>query len=239
MSSTATLLEVESLTTGYGSNEVVHEFSMTLDEGNSVCIIGPNGAGKSTILKAIAGYLPCWGGEIYFHGEDITQTPPEQLVHHGVSIVPQGRVVFPDMTIKEHLDLGAWTTDAERKREALDDVYELFPYVENNLKKKAGDLSGGQQQMVSFARALMIDPDLLILDEPSLGLAPQLVTETFEMIEEIEAIGVSILMVEQNAARALEHTDSGIVVDKGRVAFQDESAELLSDPEVRDIYLGM
>jgi branched-chain amino acid transport system ATP-binding protein len=232
------ILAAEELTTGYGANEVVHGVDLHVADGESVCIIGPNGAGKSTVLKALTGYVPCWAGTVTLNGEDVTDLETEDLIERGLSLVPQGDTTFPEMTVKEHLDMGAWLLDGEAKRESLEFVYDLFPRVEERRGQKIKTMSGGEQQMVSIARALMIDPDLLVLDEPSLGLAPNLVDEVFELIAKVQAAGVSILMVEQNAAKALNHTDRGYVIEMGSVEFVDDSDVLANDPEVRELYLG-
>jgi len=232
------ILEAEDVTTGYGDNEIVHEVDMFVEDGEAVCIIGPNGAGKSTVLKALTGYVPCWSGSVRFNGEDVTDLQTESRIERGMSLVPQGHTTFPDMTVKEHLDMGAWLLDDDQKAESLEFVYELFPRVQERLHQKIKTMSGGEQQMVSIARALMIDPDLLVLDEPSLGLAPNLVDEVFELIQEVQQTNVSILMVEQNAAKALKNTDRGYVIEMGDVEYNDDSDVLVNDPEVRQLYLG-
>lgn len=232
------VLRATDVTTGYGNNEVVHGADLHVDDSEAVCIIGPNGAGKSTVLKVLTGYIPCWSGSIEFDGEDITALETESLIERGLSIVPQGHTTFPQMTVKEHLDLGAWLLDDAEKRESLEFVYDLFPRVEERLGQKVKTMSGGEQQMVSLARALMIDPNLLVLDEPSLGLAPKLVDEMFGFISRIQDAGVSILMVEQNAAKALQHTDRGYVVEMGNIKIDGDSDGLLEDQEVRELYLG-
>jgi len=232
------ILDAEGIRTGYGKNTVVENASLHVTDGEAVCIIGPNGAGKSTILKALTGYLPCWDGSVRFKGADITGVPTHELIARGISIVPQGRVVFPDMTVSEHLDLGAWTLDDDESERNRERVYEIFPRIQERLDQKAKTMSGGEQQMVSLGRALILDPDLLVLDEPSLGLAPNLVDETFELINTIQESGVSILMVEQNAARALRNTDRGYVVEQGEIAYEGESRSLLTDERIRELYLG-
>lgn len=232
------ILEAEGITTGYGKNKVVENASLFVEEGEAVCVIGPNGAGKSTILKAMTGYLPCWDGSVTFRGTDITDSQTHELIEQGMSIVPQGRIVFPNMTVREHLDLGAWTISDEEYEENLEQVLELFPRIEERLNQKAKTMSGGEQQMVSLGRALVVDPELLVLDEPSLGLAPSLVDETFELIETIQEAGVSILMVEQNAAKALRNTDRGYVVEMGEIAYEGESDSLLRDDKIQELYLG-
>ena len=232
------ILEAEDVTTGYGNNEIIHGVNIFVEDSEAVCIIGPNGAGKSTVLKALTGYVPCWSGSVYFNGEDVTALKTESRIERGMSLVPQGHTTFPDMTVKEHLDMGAWLLNDDRKAESLGFVYDLFPRVQERLDQKIKTMSGGEQQMVSIARALMIDPDLLVLDEPSLGLAPNLVDEVFELIREVQRTDVSILMVEQNAAKALKNTDRGYVIEMGDVEYVDDSDVLATDPEVRQLYLG-
>lgn len=232
------LLEARGVVAGYGDAEILHGVDIDVGAEEIVTIIGPNGAGKSTVLKAITGYLPCWEGSVRFNGEDITDVATHQLIERGMSIVPQGRVVFPDMTVKEHFDIGAWTLSDEEFEANLERIYDLFPRVQERLDQKAKTMSGGEQQMVSLGRALILDPDLMILDEPSLGLAPSLVNETFELINTIQESGVSILMVEQNASKALRNTDRGYVIEMGEVAYQGESTSLLGDDEVQELYLG-
>lgn len=232
------ILEAEDITSGYGNNEIVHGIDLHVEDGESVCIIGPNGAGKSTVLKTLTGYLPCWSGTIRFNGEDVTSAETEDLIARGVSIVPQGASTFPDMTVKEHLDMGAWLLDSDEKQESLEFVYELFPRIQERLEQKIKTMSGGEQQMVSIARALMINPDLLVLDEPSLGLAPNLVDEVFDLINRVQEADVSILMVEQNAAKALNNTDRGYVIEMGNVEYVDVSDRLANDPNVKQMYLG-
>jgi branched-chain amino acid transport system ATP-binding protein len=232
------ILRTEGVTTGYGKNEVIKDVSIKVKDGEAVCIIGPNGAGKSTLLKAITGYLPCWEGSVEFNGEDITDVETHRLIQRGMSIVPQGRVVFPEMTVKEHFDIGAWTLNDEEFEANLERIYELFPRIQERSGQKAKTMSGGEQQMVSLGRALILDPDLIILDEPSLGLAPSLVNETFDLINTIQEAGVSILMVEQNAAKALRNTDRGYVIEMGELAYEGESMSLLENDEVQELYLG-
>ncbi len=236
--SASTILSAEGISTGYGKNKVVDNVSIEVTEGESVAIIGPNGAGKSTVLKAITGYLPCWEGTVRYKDEDITNVETHELIGRRLSIVPQGRVVFPDMTVKEHFDLGAWTISDEEYEENLEQIFELFPRVKERWDQKAKTMSGGEQQMVSLGRALITDPDLLILDEPSLGLAPNLVDQTFDLINTIQESGVSILMVEQNAVKALENTDRTYVVEMGEIAYSGGSEELLNDDKIVELYLG-
>lgn len=233
------VLEVQSLRSGYGPKEVLHGVSLHVGSGEIVALLGPNGAGKSTVLKTVMGFLRPWGGLIAYRGERINGREPHKLVRLGISYVPQGRILFPYMTVQEHLRLGAWTLPKGKFPEALDQAYTLFPRLAERRHQKARTLSGGERQMLALAQALMIQPQLLFLDEPSLGLAPKLVDLVFEKITEInEKLGISILMVEQNAAKALEYSNRGYVLEMGRNRFEGPSERLLHDEEVRRLYLG-
>jgi branched-chain amino acid transport system ATP-binding protein len=238
VSADRTIIRADDVTTGYGKNEIVHEVSLDVAAGESVCIIGPNGAGKSTVLKALTGYLPCWSGEVWLDGENVTDLETEALIGRGLSLVPQGSSTFPEMTVKEHLDMGAWLISDDEKAENLAELFDLFPRLEERLDQKVKTMSGGEQQMVSLARALVIDPEILVLDEPSLGLAPNLVDTIFDLINAVQDAGVSVLMVEQNATKALKNTDRGYVIEMGSVRFADESGALLEDQQVKELYLG-
>ncbi len=233
------VLRVEGLVTGYGVKEILHGVSLHVGAHEIVTIIGPNGAGKSTVLKAVMGYLKPWRGRIVFLDREITGEPPYRLVHRGLAYAPQGRQIFPHMTVQEHLELGAWTLPKAKRAEAFERVYALFPRLAERKRQKARTMSGGERQMLSLARALVLDPKLLILDEPSLGLAPKFVDLVFKKIVEInERLGIPILMVEQNAARALEHSHRGYVLELGRNRFEGPSQQLLADAQVRQLYLG-
>lgn len=233
-------LEVDDIVSGYGRQQILHGVSLRVRAGEIVAIIGPNGCGKSTFLKTVMRFLPAWQGRISFQGEDLTPLSPDKTVRQGISFVPQGHAVFPDMTVDEHLDLGGWIlTDAAAKRVARERAYELFPRLAERKRQAAKTMSGGEQQMLSIARALMTSPALLILDEPTLGLSPKLVDLTFETILEVNRrLGVAILMVEQNAAVALENSHRGYVLEMGDNKYEGESAELLRDERVRRAYLG-
>ncbi len=236
--STNPILSAEGITTGYGKNKVVDTASLHVERGEAVAIIGPNGAGKSTVLKALTGYLPCWDGSVHYNGQDVTDVETHELIDRRLGIVPQGRIVFPDMTVKEHFELGAWTISDEEYEENLEQIFDLFPRVEERWNQKAKTMSGGEQQMVSLGRSLITDPELLVLDEPSLGLAPKLVDETFELIDTIQDAGVSVLMVEQNATKALRNTDRAYVVEMGKIAYEGSSQDLLQDDTIIEMYLG-
>ena len=233
------ILTVEELVSGYGKMEILHGVSLSVREGESVALIGPNGAGKSTVLKAAAGLLKVMSGKVIFLGEDITHMPPYQVVEKGLAFNPQGRVIFPDMTVQEHLDMGAWTIkDRLEKEKALEGVYQLFPWLTKMKGRKASRMSGGEQQMLSLARALMVQPRLLLLDEPSLGLSPKWVKTVFEKIMEIKDAGLPCLIVEQKAAMVLEYSDYGYVLEMGNNRYEGKGQDLLNNPDVRRLYLG-
>jgi ABC-type branched-subunit amino acid transport system ATPase component len=233
------ILAVEKLVTGYGKMEILHGVSLTVRSGEIVALIGPNGAGKSTVLKASVGILKVISGKIEFQDEDITNHPSHRVVERGLAFNPQGRVVFPDMDVQEHLDMGAWTIkDRQQKEIALDLIYTLFPWLAEMKKRKAKQMSGGEQQMLSLARALMIQPKILLLDEPSLGLSPKWVKTVFEKIIEIKDSGIPCLIVEQKAAMVLNYSDYGYVLEMGNNRFQGSGQDLLNNPEVRHLYLG-
>ena len=233
------ILAVEGLAAGYGKMEILHGVSLSVKSGEIVALIGPNGAGKSTVLKAAAGILRVSSGKVTFLGEEITNHPPHKVVEKGLSFNPQGRVVFPDMDVREHLDMGAWTVkDRLRKEESLDRVYALFPWLAEMKKRKAKMMSGGEQQMLSLARALMIQPKILLLDEPSLGLSPKWVKTVFEKIVEIKEAGIPCLVVEQKAAMVLEYSDQGYVLEMGNNRYEGSGQDLLNNPDVRQLYLG-
>lgn len=233
------ILKVDNITSGYGKKEVLHGVSLIIQKGEIVSIIGPNGSGKSTVLKTIIGNLRPWDGQIIFSGEDISGIDTHKVIVLGVSYSPQGRVIFPDMTVSEHLDMGAWTLKAKGKvKEARQRIYQLFPRLHERRNQKAKTMSGGERQMLSLGRAMMIDPKLLILDEPSIGLAPVFVDSVFQSILKINAEGTSILMVEQNAAKALENSHRSYVLDMGNNRFEGDAKDLLENGQVRRLYLG-
>lgn len=238
MQADTALLKVEKIVAGYGVKEVLHGVSLEVRQREIVAVIGPNGAGKSTVLKTVMGYLKHRAGRTFFGGRDITGLEPHELVWIGISFVSQGRVIFPDMTVQEHLDMGAWTLPGRNRAEGYETVYKLFPRLAERKGQKASTMSGGERQMLSLARALVIEPRLLILDEPSLGLSPKFVDQVFEKIVEINRLGMSILMVEQNAARALQSSHRGYVLELGENRFEGPSHALLADEEVRRLYLG-
>jgi branched-chain amino acid transport system ATP-binding protein len=232
------LLEVEDVHAHYGTIEALRGVSLSVEEGKVVTLIGSNGAGKSTTLRAISGLTPASSGTIRFAGEEITRAPTEAIVARGVAMAPEGRHVFPRMTVRENLDLGAHRRRGEEIAEDLERVYSLFPRLKERERQKAGMMSGGEQQMLAIGRALMARPKLLMLDEPSMGLAPILVERIYETIAEINRDGVTILLVEQNANYALDIAAHAYVLETGRVAVADDSAKLRDDPEVQRAYLG-
>lgn len=231
------LLQVREVVSGYGETEILHGVSIAVDEGEIVTIIGPNGSGKSTLLKTIIGLVQAKKGRVSFRGEDVTGVAPESIVRKGISYVPQSSNVFPSLTIHENLEMGAFVrTDDFRQRIA--EVYELFPDLAERPRERAGRLSGGQRQMLALARALMLDPVLLLLDEPSAGLAPNLVTLVLEKILGINRTGVAIVLVEQNAHEALRLSKRGYVLAMGQNQLEDRGEKLLDNPEVARLYLG-
>jgi ABC-type branched-subunit amino acid transport system ATPase component len=233
------LLVAQGLTAGYGRIDILHEVSLTVGVHEIVSIIGPNGAGKSTAFKTIVGFLTPRTGRVLFNGEDITGTRPDLVLRRGLAYVPQGRIVFPQMTVLENLEMGAYTErDPKRVAAALDQVYRLFPILAERRRQAAGTMSGGEQQMVAIARALMTTPRLILLDEPSLGLSPKFVTLIFEKLVEMRQAGYTLMLVEQNATRALAVADRGYVLELGRNRFEGAGRTLLADPEVKRLYLG-
>ncbi|RLB11170.1 MAG: ABC transporter ATP-binding protein [Deltaproteobacteria bacterium] len=231
------VLKVENVTVGYTAVDILHGVSMEAKSGEIVSIIGPNGAGKSTLLKAIFGLLKPHQGKIILNDEDITGLKPDRIARKGISYVPQVDNVFPSLTIQENLEMGAFIrTDDFSQR--LEEVYDLFPVMRERKKDKAGQLSGGQRQMVAMGRALMLDPQVLLLDEPSAGLAPLLVADIFEKVKEINATGVAIVIVEQNAREALKMAHHAYVLAMGRNVMDDKGEVLLADEEIGRLYLG-
>jgi ABC-type branched-subunit amino acid transport system ATPase component len=236
---TPALLRAEDLTAGYGKLPILHGVTLEVREGEMVCVIGPNGAGKSTSFKTIVGFLRPTHGRVTFDGGDITGLRPDQVLRIGLAYVPQGRIVFPQMTVLENLEMGAYIErDGRRIREARERVYALFPILAERRRQRAGTMSGGEQQMVAIARALMTTPKLVLLDEPSLGLSPKFVSLIFERLAEMRRAGYTLMVVEQNAARALAVADRGYVLELGRNRFEGTGQGLLAAPEVKRLYLG-
>ncbi|HEX8744797.1 MAG TPA: ABC transporter ATP-binding protein [Thermoleophilaceae bacterium] len=233
------LLEVSDIHTYYGNIEALKGISLTVEEGEIVTLIGSNGAGKSTTLRSISGLTPPREGSIKFDGQEIGDTAPQEIVSRGISLSPEGRHIFPRMTVRENLDLGAYLRkDSNGIRSDLDRVFDLFPRLKEREKQKAGTMSGGEQQMLAIGRAMMAQPRLLLLDEPGMGLAPILVERIYETVQEINRQGVTILLVEQNANAALETAQRGYVLEVGEVALADDADKLLTNPDVQRAYLG-
>jgi branched-chain amino acid transport system ATP-binding protein len=233
------LLEVRDLHAGYGRLEILKGVSLTIERGQVVSIIGPNGAGKSTVFKTVFGLLPARQGRVLLDGEDITNRPPADLLRRGMAYVPQGRNVFPLMTVEENLLLGAYTRPRSAELDGeVERIYETFPALRESKRKRASDLSGGQQQMLEMARALLLKPRLILLDEPTLGLAPLVFKEIFRIVESLRRLGQTILMVEQNAAKALEISDYAYVLELGQNRYEGSGEAIRADERVRRLYLG-
>jgi branched-chain amino acid transport system ATP-binding protein len=233
------LLEVSDVRTFYGNIEALKGISLTVEEGEVVTLIGSNGAGKSTTLRSISGLTPPREGSIKFEGTEIGEVPPQEIVERGISLSPEGRHVFPRMSVRENLDLGAYLRkDREGIENDRERVYSLFPRLKERERQKGGTMSGGEQQMLAIGRALMANPRLLLLDEPSMGIAPILVERIYETIAEINRQGTTILLVEQNANYALEVSKRGYVLETGKVALEDASSALRTNPDVQKAYLG-
>ncbi len=232
------LLEVEDIHTFYGNIEALKGVSLTVEEGECVTLIGSNGAGKSTTLRSISGLSPARSGAITFRGRPITHTPPADIVKLGISQAPEGRRCFARMTVRENLEMGAYLRRDKEVDGDLERVFELFPRLLEREKQKAGTMSGGEQQMLAIGRALMAKPSLLLLDEPSMGIAPILVQRIYETIAEINRQGTTILLVEQNANYALSVSQRAYVLETGVVALSDDSDKLRTNPEVQKAYLG-
>jgi len=233
------LLELRDVAAAYGPIQILHGVSLHVNAGEVVAVIGPNGAGKSTTFKVIMGFITHLGGEIVFAGRTLVGQRPDRILGLGLGYVPQGRVVFSQMTVRENLEMGAYLERDQRKiRSSMEYVFSVFPRLGERSRQLAGSMSGGEQQMLAMGRALMMRPKMLMLDEPSLGLSPRLVDEMFDKIVEMARSGLTTMLVEQNAARALEISDRGYVLELGRNRFEGTGRALLDNPEVRTMYLG-
>jgi branched-chain amino acid transport system ATP-binding protein len=234
------LLEIENLTLLYGRIQALHGISLHVDEGEVVALIGANGAGKTTTMRAISGLRPVASGRITFAGQDITKVRADLRVIRGIGQAPEGRGVFPGMTVQENLEMGAYTRrDGAGIRQDLAMVYDLFPRLKERQRQPGGTLSGGEQQMLAVGRAMMTRPKLLLLDEPSMGLAPMLIQQVFETITRINEQGTTVLLVEQNAQQALSRAHRGYVLETGRIVTEGTGQDLLHDPAVKEAYLGV
>jgi branched-chain amino acid transport system ATP-binding protein len=233
------LLELRAVQAGYGPIQILHGVSLHVDPGEVVAVIGPNGAGKSTTFKAVMGFINFLGGDVVFDGQSLVGLPPDRILGRGLAYVPQGRVVFTQMTVRENLEMGAYLErDGAKVREAIEYVFTLFPRLGERRRQLAGSMSGGEQQMLAMGRGLMMRPKMMMLDEPSLGLSPRLVDEVFDKIGELARAGLTTMLVEQNAARALEISDRAYVLELGRNRFEGGGRDLLANPDVRRMYLG-
>ncbi|MDM9559077.1 MULTISPECIES: ABC transporter ATP-binding protein [Bordetella] len=239
MSASRPLLELRGLEVAYGGIRAVRGIDLRVDAGELVCLIGANGAGKSTTLRAICGLVPLAGGDVLYDGQSINGRKSFELVRRGLVMVPEGRGIFGQLTIEENLAMGAYVRrDAAQVRQDTERVFTLFPRLAERRRQAAGTLSGGEQQMVAMGRAMIARPRLLLLDEPSMGLAPLMVEKVFEVVRAIAAEGVTILLIEQNAKLALEHSHRGYVMESGELTLSGPARELLTDPKVRAAYLG-
>jgi ABC-type branched-subunit amino acid transport system ATPase component len=234
------LLRIRNLDAGYGKVKILHNISIDIHEGEIVCVIGPNGAGKSTAFKAVYGFVEPSAGQIWFGDQDITGTEPNDILHQGITFVPQGRSTFPQMTVEENLRLGMYIVmDKERIAGATERIFEMFPRLAERRRQLAGTMSGGEQRMLEIGRALMLEPRLIMLDEPSAGLAPLISKLVFSTIKRLNKdYGITVFMVEQNARQGLEISHRGYVLESGRNRFEGEGQTLLQSPAVQRLYLG-
>lgn len=233
------LLKLENVTVNYGSINALSGINLEVNEGEIVTLIGSNGAGKSTTMRTIMGLKHCDGGKIFFNGEDITNKDTRVMVQKGIILSPEGRQVFPRFSVEDNLRMGAYTRPDQEIPETMEQVFQLFPKLRDRRKQIAGTLSGGEQQMLAISRAIMARPTLLLLDEPSLGLAPIIIQQIFSIIEKINADGTTVFLVEQNANQALRIANRAYVMENGRIVMEDSADKLLTDPAVQKAYLGM
>ena len=233
------LLDIRALRGGYGRVEVLHGVDLTVGHGEIVALMGSNGAGKSTLNNTLSGIMRAWGGQVRFEGQDLTHAHYRDIVKAGLIQVPEGRKVFPNLTVRENLELGSYTRGRERRAQNLERAFAIFPHLKERVAQQAGSLSGGEQQMLAIGRGLMAEPRLLILDEPSLGLSPLLVDELFALIRRLHDEGLAVLLVEQNVAQSLEIAQRAYVLENGHVRFAGLPAELLASDELRRAYLGL
>jgi branched-chain amino acid transport system ATP-binding protein len=234
------MLEVHDLNVAYGDAQALWDVQLTVHDGEIVTIVGPNGAGKTTLVNALSGVIPSRSGQIRFDGQDLSRIAPHRICERGIAIVPEGRRIFDQMSVRHNLDLGAYTPAARQQYTVmLERVYTLFPILKARTNQMAGTLSGGQQQMLAIGRALMACPRLLLLDEPCLGLAPLIVDDIFDVIREINQSGVAVLLVEQNVVKALRIANRGYIIEEGRIVQSGDAGELLNDKRMKQAYLGL
>ena len=234
------MLELKDVNVHYGAIHAIHDVSLTVNDGEIVSLIGANGAGKTTILHTITGLKKSTSGSILYNGKDLTKVEPSKIITLGMAHVPEGRHIFPTMTVAENLEMGAYIrNNKEEIAKTLESVYEKFPRLKERRKQLAGTLSGGEQQMLAVGRAMMSKPDIILMDEPSMGLSPLLVKEIFKIIKEVHAAGITVLLVEQNAKMALSIADRAYVLETGRIAMSGDAKDLLNDPKVKKAYLGL
>lgn len=234
------LLEIRDIRAGYGKGaDILRGLDLTVEAGEIKCVIGPNGAGKSTLLKVISGLLKPRDGSIKLKGEELAGKRADQILGAGIAFIPQERSLFPDMTVRENLRIGGYILrDNKLIDERVEEVFEQFPILKERSRQRAKTLSGGQQQMLAMGRTLVLKPDIVLLDEPSLGLAPKIVQQVFDMVAELRDTGMTIILVEQNALRGLEAADTGCVLDLGKTLFEDDADRVLADPRIQELYLG-
>jgi branched-chain amino acid transport system ATP-binding protein len=233
------ILELSDVTAGYDNTTVLHDINVAVEEGSIACLIGPNGSGKSTLMKSVYGFADVFDGQITFDGQDVTHRSPQNSLQSGMSYVLQSASVFSDMTVHENMIMGGYIfNDNERAESRTEELYDEFPILGDIRNQKAGTLSGGQRRLLELARALMVEPELMLLDEPSIGLEPKFIDDVFERIEQLNDLGTTILLVEQNAEKGLSVADRGFVLASGEIKFTGTGTELLEDEEVGRLYLG-
>ena len=233
------LLELDGVTAGYGNTTVIHDVDLAVPRGQIACLIGPNGSGKSTLMKAVYGFADVMAGTVTFDGEDVTGRSPQESLRSGMSYVLQSSSVFPDMTVHENMLMGGFVfADEERAAARVEELYDEFPLIGDHRGQKAGTLSGGQRRLLELARALVVDPELMLLDEPSIGLEPRFIEDVFDRIESLNELGTTMLLVEQNAEKGLSVADRGFVLASGEIKFSGTGTELLEHDEVGRLYLG-
>lgn len=234
------MLRLNNVTAGYGATTILHDVSLEVNEGEVVTIVGGNGAGKTTTLRTVSGLIEATAGSITFEGEDITHLPAHQVVNRGITLIPEARQLFPEMTVLENIQMGAYRPAAKtRYDQRLEEVLTLFPRVKERLHQQAESLSGGEQQMVAIARGMMACPKLMMFDEPSLGLAPIVVSQVFEVVKQIAESGTTVLIVEQNVYQTLKVADRAYVIENGRIVMDGQAQELMGDDHIRKAYLGI